>query len=239
MISGPGVWVMCVKGKEKQSIGELYDLFESVSVELSSVKLQERAESKIGQLAEELWPQNAESRGDDEGNGVSDAEEEEDIEKAIAKEVQKIKRPRKEQRFGESLLSFRFYILIPLYAAANCTTDTPCGENLSLSSSGLLVLMRYIIVIFISCKPPVDPVQLVDLHMKNVERTGVTHTRYVPFPVRTPKCQTNPHHRNVLRLIPVSRSCDANLPEIINLSKRVVLPAFENSEGKSFRVRHL
>jgi hypothetical protein len=30
-IDGPGVWVSCVKGKEKQTVGELYDLFESVS----------------------------------------------------------------------------------------------------------------------------------------------------------------------------------------------------------------
>lgn len=29
-IDGPGVWVTCVKGKEKQTVGELYDLFESV-----------------------------------------------------------------------------------------------------------------------------------------------------------------------------------------------------------------
>jgi hypothetical protein len=30
-IDGPGIWVSCVKGKEKQTVGELYDLFESVS----------------------------------------------------------------------------------------------------------------------------------------------------------------------------------------------------------------
>lgn len=58
----------------------------------------------------------------------ADNAEEEDIEKAIAKEVQMIKRPRKEQRFGESILSFRPHFLIILYVAANCTTDTPCGE---------------------------------------------------------------------------------------------------------------
>lgn len=29
-IDGPGVWVSCVKGKEKQTVGELYDLFEQV-----------------------------------------------------------------------------------------------------------------------------------------------------------------------------------------------------------------
>ena len=30
-IDGPGIWVSCVKGKEKQTVGELYDLFEGVS----------------------------------------------------------------------------------------------------------------------------------------------------------------------------------------------------------------
>ena len=30
-IDGPGIWASCVKGKEKQTVGELYDLFESVS----------------------------------------------------------------------------------------------------------------------------------------------------------------------------------------------------------------
>ncbi len=31
-ISGPSVWVTCVRGREKQAVGELYDLFEQVSV---------------------------------------------------------------------------------------------------------------------------------------------------------------------------------------------------------------
>lgn len=29
-IDGPGIWVTCVKGKEKQTVGELMDVFESV-----------------------------------------------------------------------------------------------------------------------------------------------------------------------------------------------------------------
>lgn len=38
MIDGPGIWVTCVKGKEKQTVGELYDLFESVSVTVNTGK---------------------------------------------------------------------------------------------------------------------------------------------------------------------------------------------------------
>jgi tRNA acetyltransferase TAN1 len=29
-IEGAGIWATCVKGKEKGTVGELYDLFESV-----------------------------------------------------------------------------------------------------------------------------------------------------------------------------------------------------------------
>lgn len=72
-------------------------------------------------------------------------------------------------------------------------------------------------VIFISCKPPVDPVLLVETHLKEVEKTGITHTR------------------NVQRLTPVSASCDANLAEIKSLVKRVITPKFE-VEGEIYRV---
>lgn len=36
-IDGPGVWVSCVKGKERQTVGELYSLFESVRPRFSSL----------------------------------------------------------------------------------------------------------------------------------------------------------------------------------------------------------
>ncbi|KAI0045867.1 hypothetical protein FA95DRAFT_1607386 [Auriscalpium vulgare] len=98
-IDGPGVWVSCVKGKEKQTVGELYDVFEH--------------------LAAEMWPEDGagdvtgrDLRGDDATGMVRDdeeeEEEEEDLEKQIAKELAAIKRPRKEQRF------------------ANCLTNTTC-----------------------------------------------------------------------------------------------------------------
>lgn len=37
-ISGPSVWVTCVRGREKQAVGELYDLFEQVNVYVCSLK---------------------------------------------------------------------------------------------------------------------------------------------------------------------------------------------------------
>ncbi|KAH9972075.1 hypothetical protein BGW80DRAFT_393477 [Lactifluus volemus] len=84
-IDGPGIWASCVKGKEKQSVGELYDLFES--------------------LASELWPESATTggSGNEEGCNSSDdgaIEEELDLEKRIATELASITRPRKEQRFA-------------------------------------------------------------------------------------------------------------------------------------------
>ncbi|KAH9064035.1 hypothetical protein EDB87DRAFT_1557647 [Lactarius vividus] len=80
-IDGPGIWVSCVKGKEKQTVGELYDLFES--------------------LASELWPETAAvpdgaSDEDDPDEGAVT----EDLEKQISKELASIKRPRKEQIFA-------------------------------------------------------------------------------------------------------------------------------------------
>jgi len=61
-------------------------------------------------------------------------------------------------------------------------------------------------VIFISCKAPVDPVELVLKHIENVEKTGITHTRYAH------------------RLTPVSNTCVANVPEIKSLAQRVLKP---------------
>ncbi|KAL1738084.1 hypothetical protein HDZ31DRAFT_13417, partial [Schizophyllum fasciatum] len=56
-------------------------------------------------------------------------------------------------------------------------------------------------VIFMACKKPVDPVVLVMRHLHNVEATGITRTR-----------QTH-------RLLPVSGSCTANVPEIQGLCR--------------------
>lgn len=159
-IEGPGIWATCVKGKEKGTVGELYDLFES--------------------LAADIWPiEGHDSSADGRDNGEdADENEEDDLETQIAKEVAALKRPKVEKRF------------------VNCLTNTQC-------------------VIFMSCKPPVDPVQLVMKHVENVQETGVTRTKYTH------------------RLTPVSGTCVANLPEIHSLCRRTVTAycAQENSEG--------
>ncbi|KAJ7932680.1 hypothetical protein B0H13DRAFT_1592930 [Mycena leptocephala] len=159
-IDGPGVWVTCVMGKEKQAVGELYELFNG--------------------LAAELWPETEEAKDDDD----SDAEPDEglSIEAQIANEVSAMKRPRKEQRF------------------TNCQTNTPC-------------------VVFISCKPPIDPVKLVMKHVHDVEATGLTHTRYS------------------LRFSPVVASCVTNLPEIQTLCRTVLEPFFGESVDQKFKYK--
>ncbi|KAJ7126798.1 hypothetical protein C8R44DRAFT_617358 [Mycena epipterygia] len=158
-IDGPGVWVTCVKGKEKQAVGELYELFDS--------------------LASDLWPEVADKGEDDSDDN---AEGDLSIEAQIANEVSAMKRPRKEQRF------------------TNCQTNTPC-------------------VVFISCKSPVDPVKLVTTHIQNVQRTGVTHTRYS------------------LRFSPVSASCVTNLPEIQALCRTVLEPFFGEEVDQKFKYK--
>jgi len=72
IVSGPGVWCTCPMGKERQAIGELRDVFDSV--------------------AEELWPrEDAKSRGP---QGSDDEDEEEmDLEKQLASELAAIKTP--------------------------------------------------------------------------------------------------------------------------------------------------
>ncbi|KAF8972171.1 hypothetical protein BDZ97DRAFT_1015522 [Flammula alnicola] len=79
-VEGPGVWVSCVKGKEKQTVGEIYELFESI--------------------ASEIWPietpidKNSDEEEDD--TGLS-------LEERVAKEVSDMKRPRSgnpQQRFA-------------------------------------------------------------------------------------------------------------------------------------------
>ena len=89
-------------------------------------------------------------------------------------------RPRSQnpvQRFCESSLLFFFQSSSLILKIANCQTNTPCGMNFDL----LQVFFRnpdaLTQVIFISCKPPVDPVELVINYIKTVETTGITRTR--------------------------------------------------------------
>ncbi|KAG6902851.1 hypothetical protein C0995_010736 [Termitomyces sp. Mi166 len=148
-IDGPGIWVSCVKGKERQTVAECYDLFDSV--------------------ASELWP--TDSTGENVDSD-SDGDEDEDlpIETQIANEVNALKKPKQEPRF----------------------------------------------IVFISCRPPVDPVQLVVKLVKDVQATGVVRSRCIH------------------RLVPVSAQCGANLPEIQGLCLKVLEPFFFQHPGRKF-----
>jgi len=73
--------------------------------------------------------------------------------------------------------------------------------------------------IFISCRPPIDPVKLVYTHFANVERTGVTQTRHA------------------LQFTPISDSCTATLPDIIELAERLIPPAFHADPPQTFKYR--
>ncbi|KAH8099982.1 hypothetical protein BXZ70DRAFT_989692 [Cristinia sonorae] len=161
-MDGPGVWVTCVRNKERSTVGELYDLFES--------------------LSNELWPEESAVDSAQAGDSDVDADDSESLEAQIAKEVAAMKRPRKEQRF------------------ANSDTGSPC-------------------VVFISCKPPVDPVKLVIKHVENVIQTGVTRTRFTQ------------------RLTPISASCVANIPEIKSLCTRLLKPVLEQDPEKSYKYK--
>ncbi len=90
-------------------------------------------------------------------------------------------------------------------------------------------------MIFISCKAPVDPVELVLRHIENVEQTGITHTRcgrsiqYIYFRhsfVRKENISWSDgfDDRYAHRLTPVSNTCVANVPEIKSLTQRVLKP---------------
>lgn len=148
VVNGPGVWVSCAKGKEKQAIGEVYQVFESI--------------------ASDVWPESGLDDGrESDGANNNDGAEDSDLEAQVAKELASIKRPRKEQRF------------------ANCQTNTPC-------------------LIFISCKPPVEPVTLVLKYLDSIRENGITQTRYIS------------------RLTPVSSSCITAIPEIKNLTRKTM-----------------
>ncbi|KDQ57361.1 hypothetical protein JAAARDRAFT_35992 [Jaapia argillacea MUCL 33604] len=74
-VDGPGVWVTCVRGKEKQVVGELYDVFES--------------------LADEMWPSSEELGDVGEDEDDDEGDEELSLEEQVRREVEKMKKPRK------------------------------------------------------------------------------------------------------------------------------------------------
>ncbi|KAF5372786.1 hypothetical protein D9615_010112 [Tricholomella constricta] len=165
-IDGPGIWVSCVKGKERQTVAECYDLFDSV--------------------ASEIWPVDDIGYGEADSESGNDEDNDFSIEDQIANEVSAMQRPKAEPRFGR--------------VQVNCQTNTPC-------------------VVFISCKPPIDPVKLVVRLVKDVEATGVVRSRCI------------------YRMVPVSGSCGANLPEIEALCRTILEPFFSQHPDKKFKYK--
>jgi hypothetical protein len=118
--------VSCVKGREKQSVGELYDLFEKVRMLFAVI----HARSVCAQLAAELWP-DLDAPGED-GEDADGTGEELDIEAQIAKEREAMKKPRREKRFGASAVRLR----VP--RAHRCRSELPDQHTLRCVTSWLL-----------------------------------------------------------------------------------------------------
>jgi len=86
-------------------------------------------------------------------------------------------------------------------------------------------------VVFISCRAPVDPVRLVEAHISNVQRTGVTRTRYKDF--LSSRSRLDSSIRYTHRFVPVSKTCFASIPDIQNLCQTMFLTYFsENPNAK-------
>lgn len=134
------------------------------------------------QLVFEMWPSEGgevrvRNAKDDESD--EDGDEDEDIEKQIAKEMSGMKRPKKETRFGMSIVAL-------VFTECLCFLDSQQAAKLIHRAVRLLFLRRHtrgnsilVAVVIISCKPPVNPVQLVTRYVAKVVESGVTRTRYV------------------------------------------------------------
>ncbi|KAG8744143.1 hypothetical protein FRC10_010712 [Ceratobasidium sp. 414] len=172
-IDRPGIWAMVVKGKEKQAAGELYNIVETIS----------------GQL----WPKSPAAKvgGMDDASEPSD--EDEDIEKQLAKELASINKPRSkvsvEGRIDQQVVP------------------------------RILPVVRIIPVnlIYVSTKPPIDPVRVTLHHMEQVFQTGVSGTRAL------------------IRLIPASGICAANMSAITTLANELFASAF-GGDPKKYKV---
>jgi tRNA acetyltransferase TAN1 len=92
-------------------------------------------------------------------------------------------------------------------------------------------------VLFISLKPPIDPVKLISTYFEKVERTGLSRTRYVFSQCGINIRSAERHvHRHARRFTPITATCTANTPDIIALSKKIIPPAFITDPPRSFRV---
>ncbi|KAJ1307193.1 hypothetical protein OPQ81_001308 [Rhizoctonia solani] len=166
-IDGPGIWAMTVKGKEKQAANELCEIIESIS--------------------DRLWPKPPSTMGPTADAEEDGSEEDEDIEKQLAKELSDINKPKAKDTSDRRI--------------ATCSTETAC-------------------VIYITTKSPIDPVEVVLQHMEQVSQTGLSGTRAL------------------VRLVPASGICAANMTAISSLATDIFTKAFsgEGVEPKKYKI---
>ncbi|KAG8905910.1 hypothetical protein FRB99_007990 [Tulasnella sp. 403] len=72
---------------------------------------------------------------------------------------------------------------------------------------------------FISCRPPADPVKLVQAYFEEIERTKRARTR------------------NVLRLSPIEGTCAAHPAEIVHLARKLFAPVFQANPPRARRFK--
>ena len=126
-------------------------------------------------MAEEHWPQQSAQAAKDGGadEGVGDNEETEDLEKAIQKEVQSMKRPRKEHRF--SMYAHEVTnVLVTNYTYSEC----PDQHTMSYVFPSTPHQWANIpLVIYVACKPPIEPAIMISKYMQEVESSGISRMR--------------------------------------------------------------
>lgn len=98
------------------------------------------------------------------------------LEDQITKELATLKRPRKEQRFG-------IIIIYPFAVGRTEHSPSKLSDKYAMWCVRLMSLLQYYQmifsnqVVFISCKPPVDPVKLVTTLIHNVHASGVIQSK--------------------------------------------------------------
>lgn len=164
-------YILGVKGKERQAVSEVYELFDSVSLLLciiwrsllnhwtrwppiygllTPIHLAILTIHQTNRRREMSKPKSPARCRLWNGRGLSNA-------------LVRLLRNKK-----SDLLTINCF-------AVNCQTNTPCGSILDIYFFGWSD--RAAIVLFMSCKPPVNPVELIMKHMKNIEESGITRTR--------------------------------------------------------------
>ncbi|CCF52495.1 hypothetical protein NDA10_001194 [Ustilago hordei] len=208
-ISGPGIFVTCVQGKERKAALQLIDLLNEVADRLypevkpeplpetnnaGSSKVEENGgeEQDMDALRNGSVPQPTEQPREPVVATVEikgKEKQEDDIAAQIAAELKDIK---SSERRRPSTNSMRF---------KNIETDTEC-------------------FLFISISPPFDPYLLIYTILSDVEVSGEPGSRFVQ------------------RLTPVTQTCSANAEDLTTLA-RTILPHFFSTnaeEAKSFKI---